>query len=232
MKIGKVMSLAMVALLLVGVWATAALAKDEVRTVNDASDVLQKVQKIPEKGIPPWVLKNAKAVAFFPGVIKGAFVVGGEHGKGVIMVKEASGRWSNPVFLSISAGSVGWQIGGESTDLILVFKELRSVEDLMTGKVSKVTLGADASVAAGPVGRSAQAGADVTLKSGILSYSRTKGLFAGASLEGAALLVDNDADAAYYGRQITPADIVAGKGVKKVNPATKRLQQTLTRYSR
>jgi lipid-binding SYLF domain-containing protein len=230
MKIGKVISLATVAMLLVGVWASAALAKNEVRTVKDAAAVMQKIQKIPEKGIPPMLLKNAKAVAIFPGVIKGAFMVGGERGRGVILVKEESGRWSNPVFLSITAGSIGWQIGGTSTDLVLVFKDLRGVQELMAGKINKVTLGADASVAAGPVGRSAEAGTDVMLKSGILSYSRTKGLFAGASLQGAALLVDNDSDAAYYGKEVTPAEIVSGTGVK-MNPATKRLQQTLMRYS-
>lgn len=232
MKIGKVVSLAMVALLLASFWATAALAKNtSVRTIHDASTVLTKVQSIPEKGIPPMVLKNAKAVAIFPGVIKGAFMVGGEHGKGVLMVKEESGSWSNPVFLTISAGSFGWQIGGTATDLILVFKDIRGVNDLLAGKVNKFTIGADASAAAGPVGRSAEAGADVTLKSGILSYSRAKGLFAGVSLEGAALLVDKDANEAYYGKPITPPEIMAGKGMKK-NPATKELQHTLMHYSK
>jgi lipid-binding SYLF domain-containing protein len=227
MKISRVVSLAMFALLLVGAWSATALAKNEVRTVRDSAAVMQEIMKIPEKGIPPMLLHDAKAVAIFPGVIKGAFVVGGEHGKGVLLVREESGRWSAPAFITISAGSFGWQIGGTSTDLILVFKTLRGVENMMKGKF---TLGADAAVAAGPVGRSAQAATDVTLKSEILSYSRSRGLFAGLSLQGAALLVDEDSNAAYYGHAIAPADIFAGKGIK-TSAATKRLQQTLQRYS-
>lgn len=227
MKIARVVSLAMFALLLVGAWSATALAKNEVRTVRDSAAVMQEIMRIPEKGIPPMLLHDAKAVAIFPGVIKGAFMVGGEHGRGVLMVREESGRWSNPVFISITAGSFGWQIGGTSTDLVLVFKTLRGVENMMKGKF---TLGADAAVAAGPVGRNAQAATDVTLKSEILSYSRSRGLFAGLSLEGAALLIDNDSNAAYYGHTMAPADIVAGQGVKR-SAATKRLQQTLSRYS-
>jgi len=229
MKIGKVIALAMVSLLLAGVWATAALAKDEVRTVNDAATVLQHIQQIPDKGIPPGLVKSAKAVAIFPGVIKGAFLVGGERGRGVMLVKQPNGQWSNPVFLSITAGSFGWQIGGSSTDLVLVMKDLRGVNDLLQGHVEKLTLGADASVAAGPVGRSAQASTDVMLKSGILSYSRSKGVFAGLSLEGAALLVDQDAGAAYYGKSMRASEIIAGKGVKH-NAATAHLQHTLMHY--
>ena len=227
MKIGKRISLALFALLLVGVWATGALAKDEVRTVNDATKVLKEIMRIPEKSIPPALLRNAKAVAIFPGVIKGAFVVGGEHGVGVVSIHQY-GHWSDPVFLTITAGSVGWQIGGESTDLILVFKTLKGVENLMKGRF---TLGVDAAVAAGPVGRSAEASTDVMLKAEILSYSRTRGLFAGASLEGAALLVDDGSDAAYYGKSLLGGDIVAGKGGKK-KAATRNLERTLMRYSR
>lgn len=231
MKIAKLLSLAMVALLLVAFSSTGAMAKNETKTVKDATNVLQKIQKIPEKGIPPVLLKDAKAVAIIPGVIKGAFMVGGERGRGVMLVKKEDGSWSDPVFLSITAGSFGWQIGGSSTDLILVFKDLRGINELLEGKISKVTLGADASVAAGPVGRSAEAATDVMLKSGILSYSRSKGLFAGVSLEGAALLVDKDANAAYYGKDVAPAEIVAGTGMKKNAATTKRLQDTLKRYS-
>lgn len=195
MKIRRSISLAMFALLLVGFWATSALAKDEAKIVKDSGDVVQEVMGIPEKGIPPALLKDAKAVAIFPGVIKGAFVVGGEHGRGVMLVRTDKG-WSKPHFLTISAGSFGWQIGGEATDLILVFKTLRGVEALQKGKF---TLGGDAEVAAGPVGRSAEAKVEVTGKGEILSYSRTKGAFAGLSLEGAALMMDKDADARYKG---------------------------------
>jgi len=146
----------------------------------------------------------------------------------VLSVRGEDGRWSDPVFISITGGSVGWQVGGSSTDLILVFKKLDDVDKLLKGKF---TLGADAAVAAGPVGRKAGAETDVKLDTGILSYSRSRGLFAGVSLEGAALLVDDDADAAYYGKsELAAADIIAGKAGKK-SVATKNLQKVLTKYS-
>lgn len=225
MKIGKGISLAMIALLLVGVWSTAASAVSGAKELQNSANVLQQIMKIPEKGIPPVLLRDAHAIIIIPGLIKGAFMVGGKHGTGVLLSHE-NGRWSDPVFVTISAGSFGWQFGGSSTDLILVFKGA-GVEGLLKGKV---TLGADASVAAGPVGRSAEAATDVMLKSGILSYSRSRGLFAGVSLEGAVLLIDEDADAAYYGKTIRASEILAGQGGKKT-PATKRLQQLLYKYS-
>ena len=227
MKVGKIVSLATVTLLLVGVCISNALAKDEVKTVRDSAAVLQEIMRIPEKGVPPVLLKNAHAVAIIPGVIKGAFIVGGRHGTGVVLVRGENGHWSEPIFVSITGGSVGWQVGGSSTDLVLVFKSLRGVQSLLKGKF---TLGADAAVAAGPVGRNAEAGTDVMLKSEILSYSRSRGLFAGLSLEGAALLVDDDADAAYYGKkELTPTAILDGRVGKKA--PSKRLQQLLYRYS-
>lgn len=227
MKIGKGILAAMMALLLVGAWATTALAKNEAKKVRESGQVLTEIMKIPEKGIPPVLLRDAKAVAIIPGVLKGAFVVGGRHGTGVLSVKDDSGNWSDPLFVSITGGSVGWQVGGTSTDLILVFKNLRDVEGLMKGKF---TLGADAAVAAGPVGRKVSAATDVMLKSGILSYSRSRGLFAGVSLEGAALLIDDDANAAYYNKPgIKPGEVLAGSGKK--SPETKKLQQLLMQHS-
>jgi lipid-binding SYLF domain-containing protein len=227
MKLGKGILAAVMALLLVGTWATAALAKDEAKKVKESGQVLKEIMKIPEKGIPPVLLRDAKAIAIIPGVIKGAFVVGGRHGTGVLSVKDDAGKWSDPLFVSITGGSVGWQVGGTSTDLILVFKSLRDVESLMKGKF---TLGADAAVAAGPVGRKVSAATDVMLKSGILSYSRSRGLFAGVSLEGAALLIDDDANAVYYNKPgITPGDVLGGSGKK--TPETEKLQQLLKQYS-
>ncbi|HJV36996.1 lipid-binding SYLF domain-containing protein [Geomonas sp.] len=229
MKIGRSVSLVLVALLLVGAWATAALARNEAKDVRDSADVLKEVMKIPEKGIPPALLKDAKAVVIIPDTIKGAFIVGGQHGTGVLMVRKDNGQWSDPLFISISGASVGWQIGGKATDLILVFKNKRGVEGLLKG--TKFTLGADASVAAGPVGRDAQAATDAMLKSEILSYSRTRGLFGGVSLEGAVLLVSKDANAHYYGKSLTSQEVIGGMGGKK-SPATKRLQDMLNHYSR
>jgi len=228
MRIGKWIPVAMVAVMLVAFWTGAACAKNEAKKVRESADVMKKIMKIPEKGIPPVLLRDAKAIAIIPGVIKGAFVVGGRHGTGVLSVRNEANRWSDPVFVSITGGSVGWQVGGSSTDLILVFKTLKDVEKLLQGKF---TLGADAAVAAGPVGRKASAATDVKLQSGILSYSRSRGLFAGVSLEGAALLVDADANAAYYGKSdLAATDILAGKGGKQT-PETKNLLQALTRYS-
>jgi len=228
MRIGRGISVAMVAVMLVVVWASVALAKNEAKKVQRSADVLKKIMQIPEKGIPPVLLMDARAIAIIPGVIKGAFIVGGRHGTGVVSVRGEDGRWSDPVFISITGGSVGWQVGGSSTDLILVFKKLEDVDKLLKGKF---TLGADAAVAAGPVGRKASAATDVKLDTGILSYSRSRGLFAGVSLEGAALLVDDDANAAYYGKSELPAaDIIAGQAGKKSAP-TKNLLQVLKKYS-
>jgi lipid-binding SYLF domain-containing protein len=229
MKIGRSVSLVLVALLLVGAWATAALARNEAKDVRDSADVLKEVMKIPEKGIPPALLRDAKAVVIIPDAIKGAFIVGGQHGTGVLVVRKDNGAWSDPLFISISGVSVGWQIGGKATDLILVFKNKRGVEGLLKG--NKFTLGADASVAAGPVGRDAQAATDVMLKSEILSYSRTRGLFGGIDLEGALLLVSKDSNAHYYGKALTSQEVIAGMGGKR-SPATKRLDDMLNHYSR
>ena len=228
MKVGRAFLLAIVAVMLVGAWTTAASAKDEAKTIKESADVLSRIMQIPEKGIPPVLLRDARAIAVIPGVIKGAFIVGGRHGNGVVSVRGEDGSWSDPLFISLTGGSVGWQIGGTSTDLILVFKSLRGVEGLLKGKF---TLGADAAVAAGPVGRQASAATDVMLKSEILSYSRSRGLFAGVSLDGAALLVDNDANAAFYGEKMLPADILAGKDTKTDKEA-QRLQELLDQYSK
>ena len=137
-----------------------AASKQEAK-VNDAIDVLDEIMAIPEKGIPPSLLSNAKGLAIIPGVIKAGFIVGGRHGKGILVVYKKNGEWSNPAFISFTGGSIGWQIGAQSSDIILVFRTKRSVNNLMKGKF---TLGADASIAAGPVGRQVEAGTDISLK--------------------------------------------------------------------
>ena len=228
MKITKCLSLITLAMFLVGLVASAAFAKNEVKDVRDSANVLREIMKIPEKGIPPALLRDAQAIIIVPDVIKGAFIVGGRHGTGVLLVREAKGGWSDPVFVSLTGGSVGWQVGGTSTDVILVFKNRKGVEGLLKGKF---TLGADAGVAAGPVGRSAEAATDIMLKSEILSYSRSRGLFAGVSLEGAALMVDEDATDVYYGKKgMHSGDVLAGK-VSKRSSETKELKNLLHRYS-
>ncbi len=228
MRTGRIISIATVAAMLLCLWSVTAFARNEAKKVQESADVLTTIMKIPEKGIPPVLLRDAKAIAIIPGVIKGAFVVGGRHGTGVLSVRNQDDSWSDPVFVSITGGSIGWQVGATSTDLILVFKEVKDVDKLLQGKF---TLGADAAVAAGPVGRKASAATDVTFQTGILSYSRSRGLFAGVSLEGAALLVDDDANHAYYGKsELTAKEILAGTGLKKA-PAAVNLQKALTKYS-
>jgi lipid-binding SYLF domain-containing protein len=200
----------------------------EASKVESAADVLEEIMAIPEKGIPPSLLDDAHGIAVIPGLIKVGFVVGGRYGTGVLAVREKPGGWSNPVFVSIAGGSVGWQIGAESTDVVLVFKSRKSIDGIMKGKF---TLGADAAVAAGPVGRRAEAATDEKLKAEIYSYSRSRGLFAGVSLEGSALQIDDEADAAYYGKKgIGPADILSGKGVK-APPSAARLGKALAKHA-
>ncbi|HKE47535.1 MAG TPA: lipid-binding SYLF domain-containing protein, partial [Rhodanobacteraceae bacterium] len=146
---------------------------------------------------------------------KAGFVIGGRHGLGLIAVKGSDGTWSNPSFISMTGGSIGFQAGVSSTDVILVFRTQRGVDSIVHGKF---TLGADAAAAAGPVGRSATASTDAQLHAEIYSYSRARGLFAGAALDGTAITIDNDANQAVYGEGVTPRRIFEG-GVNSVpNP--------------
>ncbi len=184
-----------------------AAAEDPTDRIEAATEVLEKTVAMPEQEIPPALLKNAQGIAVIPGVIKAGFFVGGSYGKGVLNVRDSNGRWSQPIFLKLAAGSLGWQIGAQSTDVVLVFKTRRSVEGLVNGTF---TLGADAAVAAGPVGRRGEAATDVDLKAEIVSYSRSRGLFAGVSLEGAKLDVDKTANTEFYGKAVRPRDIMDG----------------------
>jgi lipid-binding SYLF domain-containing protein len=157
-----------------------------------------------------------------PGIIKAGFVVGGRFGRGVVIVRDEQGNWCPPIFITVTGGSVGWQIGAQSSDIVLVFKSRRSLDGILQGK--KFTLGGDAAVAAGPVGRQAEAGTDVQFQAEIYSYARSRGLFAGVSLEGTAILVDNKADAAFYGQPgVTPQDIIAGQGINPPQSCIKLL---------
>jgi lipid-binding SYLF domain-containing protein len=173
-----------------------AAARSEEETVRLANEVLKEFLDLRVKQIPASLLAEAHGVAIIPNVIKVGLVVGGQHGKGVVVVREPDGSWRAPMFVSLTGGSIGWQVGAQSTDVVLVFKTQKSVEGLFRGKF---TLGADAAVAAGPIGRRAGAATDAELKAEIYSYSRSRGLFAGVSLDGSALQVHDDANAAYYG---------------------------------
>lgn len=170
-------------------------ATREEKRVGDAADVLEQLLRIPEKSIPPQLLSRAYAVAVIPNVVKAAFGLGARRGKGILVVRQDDNSWSNPAFVTITGGSVGWQIGAQSTDIILVFKTRKGVDGIENGRF---TLGADASVAAGPVGRSAEVATDIEFKAEVYSYSRSRGLFAGVALDGTGVTMDRKANAAFY----------------------------------
>jgi lipid-binding SYLF domain-containing protein len=201
--------------------------EEETKRADNAVRVLKEVMQAPDKAIPKDLLQSAHAIAVIPDVIKAGFVVGGRHGEGLISVKTRDGTWSNPSFVSITGGSVGFQAGVSSTDVILVFRTQRGVDSIVNGKF---TLGADASAAAGPVGRTAQASTDAQLKAEIYSYSRARGLFAGVSLDGSALTIDNDANQAVYGEGVTARRIFDG-GVTSVPTAVVDFRDRLEEYT-
>lgn len=180
-------------------------ASREEKRVGDAADVLEQLLRIPEKTVPPALLSRAYAVAVIPNVVKAAFGVGARRGKGIIVVRQDNDSWSNPAFVTLTGGSIGWQIGAQSTDIILVFKTRRGVDGIEKGRL---TLGADASVAAGPLGRHTSVATDIEFKAEVYSYSRSRGLFVGIALEGAGIMMDRKANAAFYGSSdMTPERI-------------------------
>ncbi len=216
-------------------WAlmmAAAPARGQAReslTVDEAGMVFREVATIPEAGIPYALLQQAEGFAIIPRVIKAGFIVGGRFGRGVVVVRGLDGNWSNPVFVTLAGGGVGFQAGAQATDLILVFTSRRSIDGFLQGR-GKFTLGADAAVAAGPIGRQLEAGTDVRLESEILSYSRSRGLFAGVSLEGAALSVDWQANVNYYRQVLTTSEILSRPDLPAPASAS-RLRSVVTQLS-
>ena len=187
--------------------APAAAATREEKRVADAADVLDQLLRIPEQTIPPSLLARAYAVAIVPNVVKVGFGVGARRGKGILVVRQDDNSWSNPAFIALTGGSLGWQIGAQSTDVILVFKTRKGVDGIANGKL---TLGADASIAAGPVGRHTSAATDLRFQAEVVSYSRSRGLFAGVALEGSGVTMDRKANAAFYSdSSMTPERIFA-----------------------
>ena len=187
--------------------STAQAATREEKRVSDAADVVNQLARIPEQSIPPSLLSRAYGIAVIPNVVRAAFGIGASRGKGIIVVRQDDDSWSNPAFITITAGSFGWQVGADSTDIILVFKTRKGIDGIANGKL---TLGANASVAAGPVGRVTSASTDIRFQAEVYSYSRSRGLFAGVALEGAGVTMDRKANAAYYGStSMTPEAIFA-----------------------
>ena len=187
----------MVAVLAVTLSTRQADARSEEATIRASTDVLSQFLALRVKEIPEALLSEAQAVAIIPDLIKIGFVLGGQRGTGIVVIRDPkTGGWSAPSFISLTGGSIGWQIGAQSSDIVLVFKTQRSVEGLLEGKF---TLGADAAVAAGPVGRQAKAATDAQLKAEIYSYARARGLFAGVAIDGSVLAIEHGSNAAYYG---------------------------------
>jgi len=197
------------AVLVSSVALSAGVNKAQANRLKEAAEVLTEIHQAPDKDIPNDLWEKASCVAVIPGVKKVAFVLGGEYGKGVLSCRQGGG-WSAPSFMLLEKGSIGFQIGGQSADLILLVMNDRGVQRLLEDKVA---LGGEMSVAGGPVGRDARAMTDAQLKAQILSYSRTQGLFAGIDLTGGVLKPDNDDNEDLYGRKVTAREILVDRTV-------------------
>jgi lipid-binding SYLF domain-containing protein len=215
------LTLALAVLLAAG--SVAAGAREDVRA-DDAVRVMKQIQAIPESSIPDRLLDEARGIVVVPDTIKAGFMLGGRRGLGLMSVKTANGTWSNPVFVKLAGASFGLQAGVQSADVILVFRSQRGLDNIVNGKF---TLGADASVAAGPVGRNAAAATDGGLKAEIWSWSRARGLFAGVALDGAVLQIDNGANSTAYGEGVTPRMIFEGRAPQAPSSAIVGFRDTL-----
>jgi len=198
-----------------GAWAQ---AREQGRLLM-ASQVLEELRTARDQYVPDRLLERAYAIAVIPDMTKIAFFAGGRRGHGVLVVRDKDGRFTSPVFITMTGGSFGWQWGVQSTDIMLVFTTRKGVEGITGGKF---TLGADASVAAGPVGRQASASTDTSFKAEVYSYSRSRGVFAGLALDGSALTIDDDANELFYGKpDILASEIIAGK-IKSTDDSARR----------
>jgi lipid-binding SYLF domain-containing protein len=197
--------------------AALAGAREEARLI-EASGVLEELFAQHDTAIPEKLMARAYGIAVIPNVVKVAAVVGGRRGSGAMVVRDANGKFSDPIMVSLTGGNVGWQIGVQSTDIVLVFTTARGIQGITDGKL---TLGADASVAAGPVGRAASAATDQNFSAEVYSYSRNRGLFAGVSLDGSVLAIDTKSNKGLYGKSAPATDIIAGKMTTDVDAANR-----------
>jgi lipid-binding SYLF domain-containing protein len=187
-------------------WASS-VRQEAVERLDNAAKVLHEIMETPDKGIPEEILEGARCVAVVPHMVKGGFIFGAKHGRGVATCRTAAG-WSAPAFITVSGGSWGLQIGVEAVDLVMIIQNEKGMQKLIS---SNFKIGADASAAAGPVGRHASAGTDWKLDTEILTYSRAKGAFAGLTLEGASVRQDSDSRRAIYGRRVTTRGLLLGQ---------------------
>ena len=202
---------------------------DEATRAKEAATVLDEIMAAGDKAIPAAVLEKAEGIAIFPGLLKGGLGLGAQHGRGVLSTRnKKNGGWSNPAFLTINGGSFGLQIGLQSTDLVLVINNLRGLEQMVRNQFK---VGADAAVAAGPVGRDASASTDIQLRAQILSYSRARGLFAGVTLNGSTIRQDRDANERYYGTAYRTSQIVFD-GLGGSPEPVAMWKETLAKYAR
>jgi lipid-binding SYLF domain-containing protein len=202
------------------------MAATEQDRLRDATEVLQEIMRTPDKGIPHDLLEKAQCVAIIPSVKKGAFIVGAEYGKGFLECRARGGGWKAPAAIQVEGGSFGFQIGGSSTDVVMLIMNGRGMEKL---EADKFTLGADASVAAGPVGRTAAAQTDLQMSAEILSWSRTQGIFAGVALNGASVRPDMKGNEELYGTKMGTRDVLESQ--RMVPPEAQPLVAELDRYS-
>ena len=199
----------------------------ESARLRQAVTVFNEIMSAEDKSIPQMILGKAEGIAIFPSTIKGGFVVGGMRGRGVISARTASG-WSAPAFMTLTGGSIGLQIGGQAYDLILIIMQRRGLESLVRNQFK---LGADAAVAAGPVGRDAQASTDLQLRAEILSYSRARGLFAGVTVNGSTVRADRDANERFYGKRLETGQILL-QGEADARAPVPEWLEALNRYAR
>jgi lipid-binding SYLF domain-containing protein len=219
-------ALALALLVSLSVGASPALDKKDTKTLEEAVPVLNALASAPDKGIPQELLAKADCILIFPSVAKGAFIVGGKAGKGVASCRRPDGSMSAPAFYEIGGASVGFQIGGQTADVVLLIMNESGVSHLLS---DKFTLGGEATATAGPVGRTAQASTDAQMHAQILSWSRSQGLFLGAALDGSVVKPDKDANESLYGRPISGREILVDS--KVTTPAqAKPLLQSITKH--
>ncbi len=200
----------------------------EAERLREAATVLSEIMSAPDRGIPRAILDKAEAIVVFPSVLKGGFVFGGHRGRGLISVRDRDQhRWSPPAFLTLTGGSFGLQIGGQAVDVVLVVRNRRGVERLLANQFK---IGTDSAVAAGPVGREAEASTDLQMRAEILSYSRARGLFAGLTIKGSVVKADLDANERFYGRRFRSRDIVLD-GRAAARPPVDVWLRALARYA-
>lgn len=224
-------SFSLLMVLLVGMITPAWAQSDQADRIRQSSIVLDEIMGAPDRAVPRSVLDKAEAVAVFPSTLKAGLFLGGQRGRGIISVRDRSShQWSSPAFLTLTGGSIGVQIGGQSVDVVLVVMNRLGLENLLQNQFK---IGGEASATAGPVGRDAEASTDIQLRAQILSYSRSRGLFAGISLKGSAVRQDRDANQSFYGSRFRTRDIVLDN--KATNPQSsadvEEWRTTLEKYA-